>query len=132
MEVDSSRWVYIISLRSLSAGCSYTRGPQKGTGSSDTCARRKDCSGQGSLLASTACSVSCIQRESSITFLALLDWKLTMWMVELKCSRSFVIKVLGGFFVKREMSTFVGDWVRRSLEVRCHFFFFFSEPYFKF
>lgn len=30
-------------------------------------------------------------------------------MVELKCFCSFVIKVLGGFLVKREMSTFVGD-----------------------
>lgn len=127
MEVNSSRWVYIISLRSLSAGVHTPEVPHKGTGSSDTRCR-KDCS----LLASSACSVSCIQRESIITFLALLDWKVTTWMVELKCFPSFVIKVVGGFFVKREMSTFVGDWVRRSLEVRCYFFLFFSGPYFKF
>jgi len=30
------------------------------------------------------------------------------------------------------MSTFVGLKGGRSLEVRCHFFLFFSEPYFKF
>lgn len=97
MEVNSSRWVYIISLRSLSAGVHTPEVPQEGTGSSDTCTRRKDCSGQGSLLPPSACSVHCIQRESIITFLALLDWKVSTWMVELKCFHSFVIKVLGGF-----------------------------------
>lgn len=45
---------------------------------------------------------------------------------------SFVIKILGWFcvFVKREMSTFVGLKGGRRLEGRCHFFLFFSEPYF--
>lgn len=36
MEVNSSSWVYIISLRSLSAGVHTPEVPKKGTGSSDT------------------------------------------------------------------------------------------------
>lgn len=37
MEVNSSCWVYIISLRSLSAGVHIPEVPQKWTGSSDIC-----------------------------------------------------------------------------------------------
>lgn len=37
MEVNSSRWVYIISLRSLSAGVHTPKVLQKWTGSSDIC-----------------------------------------------------------------------------------------------
>lgn len=71
-------------------------------------ARRKDCSRNVSLFTYNKCSISCIQRESIITFFG-LAWKEGDHMDgRTEMFNNFVIEILGFFLQKREMSTFVG------------------------